>query len=221
MLVFGIIMSLLEIYKQLVMSYDPVNDVWEYPWYIFPFQFCSTPTYLTLIAFVLYKLKRTEGFRVLTAFLGTYSLIAATVVLFVGTDTVFSSIIGVNVQTVVHHGMMFVLAVMILASGTVSFNIKTASNIFKLFGALVIAALVMNAIYGNGREFDMFYLSPESTFVYPVVKEIFGGHLPHFLYVIGYIAFFTLGAFLMLGIGSVVKAKDARTEDRGQREECK
>lgn len=204
MLWFGIIMTVLEIYKQIEMSYNPATDTWKYSWHIFPFQFCSTPIYFTFIAFVLYKLQKTDAFRAVTAFLGTYSLIAAVVVLFVGTDTVFSRIIGVNIQTMVHHGLMFILAVMILASGTVSYTVKTAAEIFKIFAVLVVMALGMNKIFGDGTSFDMFFLSPDSTFVYPAVKELFGGHFPHYLYVIGYILFFTLGAFLILGVGYAV-----------------
>ncbi len=203
----GIIMLVFEIYKQIVMSYRPANDTWSYPWYIFPFQFCSTPIYLTFIAFALYKFNKKEPFKAFTAFLGTYSLIGAIVVLFVGTNSVFSPIIGVSVQTMVHHGIMFILAVMILVSGTVSYNLKTAFNAYKIFCVLVVMALFLNRIYGDGTKFDMFYLAPESDFVYPVFNNLFGGRLPHFVYVIGYIILFTLGAFLIIGIGRAFTRK--------------
>ena len=58
MLVSGVVMLVFEIYKQVVISYIPETDTWVYPWSIFPFQFCSTPIYLTFIAFILYKLKK-------------------------------------------------------------------------------------------------------------------------------------------------------------------
>lgn len=209
MLVFGMIMVVFEIYKQTVMSYNPSADTWKYPWYIFPFQFCSTPIYITFIAFALYKLKKTEQFRSFTAFLGTYSLIGAVVVLFVGTNSVFNRIIGVNVQTMLHHGIMFWLAVMILVSGNVSFNLKTAVSTFKIFCVLVVMALVLNRIYGDGTKFDMFYLAPESRFVYPMFNKLFGGNLPHSVYVIGYIVLFTLGMFLILGVGHLLTRRRA------------
>ncbi len=222
MLWFGIIMTVLEIYKQTVMSYNPETDTWKYQWFFFPFQFCSMPIYFTFIAFIFYKLKKTDAFRAVTAFLGTYSLIAAVVVLFVGTDTVFSRTIGVNIQTMVHHGLMFILAVMILASDTVSYTVKTAAEIFKIFAALVVMALGMNKILGNVTWVDMFFLSPDSAFVYPAVKELFGGRFPHYLYVIGYIFFFTLGAFLILGVGYAVNKrlnKDSETQNENKHHE--
>jgi len=204
MLAFGTVMVLFEVYKQIVMSYTPATDTWSYPWYIFPFQFCSTPIYLTFIAFFAYKFKKTELFKTLTAFLGTYSLIGAVVVLFVGTATVFSPIIGVNVQTMLHHGIMLLLAVMILSSKTVSFELKTAVNTFKVFCVLTVIAIVLNRIYGDGTRFDMFYLAKESPFVYPIFNELFGGKLPHFVYVAGYIILFTLGMLLVLGLGHII-----------------
>ena len=207
MLAFGTVLVVFEIYKQFVMSYNPATDTWSYQWYIFPFQFCSTPIYLTFIAFVFYKLKKKRLFDTVTAFLGTYSLIGAFVVLFVGTDTVFSTIIGVSIQTMIHHGIMFVLAVMILVSGCVSFNLKTGFDIYKLFAVLVVIALVLNSIHGDGTKFDMFYLAPESQFVYPMFNKLFGGNLPHFVYVIGYIFLFTLGAFIIIAIGHLLTEK--------------
>ena len=203
----GIIMLIFEIYKQIVMSYNPITDTWSYPWYIFPFQFCSTPIYLAFITFTLYKFNKKTAFKAFTAFLGTYSLIGAVVVLFIGTNNVFSTVIGVSVQTMVHHGIMFILAVMILASGTVSYDLKTAFNAYKIFCTLVVMALVLNRIYGDGTKFDMFYLAPESGFVYPIFNQLFGGKLPHFVYVIGYIVLFTLGAFLIIGIGRLITRK--------------
>ena len=207
MLTSGVIMVVLEIYKQVVTSYDPETDTWAYPWHFFPFQFCSTPIYLTLIAFFLYKIGKTEHFRAVTAFLGTYSLIGAVVVFSVGMESVFASIIGINIQTTIHHGLMFILAVAILSSGKVSFTLKTAVNTYKIFCVLVVTALVLNSTLGRGKHFDMFYLASDSQFVYPIFNDLFGGKLPHFVYVIGYMVLFTLGASLILWIGRLIKVK--------------
>lgn len=43
----GVIMLLLEVYKQLVFTIE--GSVWDYQWYAFPFQFCSVPMYLMFI----------------------------------------------------------------------------------------------------------------------------------------------------------------------------
>ena len=50
---YGIIVLVLEILKQLTWSfnYDPVTQLitWDYEWYAFPFQLCTTPVYISLI----------------------------------------------------------------------------------------------------------------------------------------------------------------------------
>ena len=46
------VMVLLEMYKQLVFSYTP-GAGWDYSWYSFPFQLCSSPLYiLPFVAFL-------------------------------------------------------------------------------------------------------------------------------------------------------------------------
>ena len=195
----GITMTLFEIYKQLVMSYDFTSDVWSYRWFIFPFQFCSTPIYITLLAFAFSRLKNKLMYESLTSFLATYCLIAG-IVVFTFPSSVFNAIIGVNIQTVVHHGLMILLAVILLASGAVKTDISSLKKAFLVFLPLLIAALIMNAVYGNGAEFDMFYLAPDSTFVLLKIREILWGFPPYIVYLIGYVALFTLGSFLVLYI---------------------
>ena len=72
-------------------------------------------------------------------------------------------------------------------------------------------ALILNKLFQSKEKFDMFYLSENSEFLYPMFKELFGGRLPHFLYVMGYMALFTVGAFLIVGVGRflVERKKDA------------
>ena len=51
----GVICVLLEIYKQTVysFSYSEGKFTFDYQWYAFPFQFCSTPMYIGLLAGIL------------------------------------------------------------------------------------------------------------------------------------------------------------------------
>ena len=200
----GITMTLFEIYKQLVMSYDFTSDVWSYRWFIFPFQFCSTPIYITLLAFAFSRLKNKLLYESLTSFLATYCMIAG-IVVFSVPSSVFNELVGVNIQTVVHHGLMIILAVCLLASGTVKPDVTSLKKAFVVFLPLLVAALIMNTIYGNGAEFDMFYLAPDSTFVLKRLRELLWGFPPYPVYLIGYVALFTLGSFLVLFITKRIK----------------
>ena len=49
---------LLEVYKQINYSftYDGQNITFDYQWYAFPFQFCSTPMYIGLLAGIIVDL---------------------------------------------------------------------------------------------------------------------------------------------------------------------
>ena len=207
----GAVMLLLEIYKQLVISYDAATDVWAYRWYIFPFQFCSTPIYITLLAFVFSRFRNKLVYEAMTGFLATYALIAGTVV-FCVPSSVYNSLIGVNIQTTVHHGLMIILAVALLASGTVRLDKTTLLKAMCVFLPLLVTAMMLNLAYGNGKEFDMFYLSPDSGFVLAKFREIFNGFPPYPVYLIGYIALFTLGAWLVL----LISGRISRVEKRNK-----
>ena len=206
-LVCGIIMIVFEIYKQLVFSYHSDIDLWKYSVYSFPFQFCSTPMYIAVIAFVLYKLKKERLYKAMLSFLATYSLIAGFVVLFVGTGTVFCSTLGVNIQTMVHHGIMFVLATAILVSGAIEFNKRALLDAFFVFAPLLVIAMILNFSIDG---LDMFYIAPDSKFVFKSISDIFfGGKLPYPVYLVGYIILFTLGSALILFIGNKITKKTA------------
>ena len=50
LLALGAVYLALEIYKQIVCSYEPSTGAWTYDWSKFPFQFCSLPIFLCPLA---------------------------------------------------------------------------------------------------------------------------------------------------------------------------
>ncbi len=206
----GIIMLILEIYKQLVITYEVNSDEWVYELYAFPFQFCSTPTYIALLSFLFYKLKIKNIYSALLSFLATYGMIASIVVLFIGTQTVFCTYIGINLQTMVHHGLMFVISIVVLCTDSIELNKKSLTGAFFVFIPLLVIALILNKCIDG---LDLFYVSPKSTFVYPAVSDIFfGGKLPYPLYLVGYIILFTAGSALILYMTYLIKKHDKKTD---------
>ena len=204
-LIIGIIMVLFEIYKQLVITYNPADDTWVYEWYAFPFQFCSTPIYITLLAFLFYKLKKQVIYEALMGFLATYSMVAGLMVIFVGTKSVFCPYIGINLQTIIHHGLMFILALAILFSGQLPFTKRTFIGSFAVFAPLLVLAMILNAF---NPALDLFYISPHSTFAFKIISGIFfGGRLPYLVYLIGYIVLFTGASALVLYIANKIANK--------------
>jgi len=197
---------ILEIYKQINYSFSYENGiVGDYQWYIFPFQFCSTPMYIGLIASLTKKGKIHESAM---AYLTTFALFAGAAVMFYPT-TVFISTIGVNIQTMVCHGSMIFIGIYLLATGYVKIEHKTILKAVPTFAVLVTLAAIMNEIaYRTGllatEDFNMFFISPycdPHLPVYSIVQE----HVPFPWCLILYVIGFTAAAYIMLLLAMLIK----------------
>ncbi len=212
----------LEIYKQLVFSYDAGNDTWRYHWYAFPFQFCSTPMYVMLAA-ALVKNKKVKDS--LYAFMATYGLFAGAAVMFYPGD-VFIETIGINVQTMIHHGGMVVIGFFMYVSGRAKLSHKTILKALPVFCILVTVAMGLNILYhffGDPEQtFNMFYISPYYPCTLPVLS-MFYGKVPYILFLMLYVGGFTLAGYIMslFGMGvyklhHVIKQKISPENQNGQ-----
>ncbi|MBO7297882.1 MAG: YwaF family protein [Clostridia bacterium] len=186
-----------EIYKQFNVAYNWEEDTWGYDWGAFPFQFCSTPLYVMPLA----ALVKGEKLRSrLYTFLGTYCFVAGTIVMLLPT-TVFTETIGLNIQTMIHHGAMIVIAVLLLASNKIELNRKTLKTAIPVFLVLCAMALIMNGLFiafgDSEQNFNMFYISPTEDPPMDILVTLLD-YIPYPVYLLGYIFFFTLGAYLVL-----------------------
>ncbi len=216
-LITAIIVTVLEIYKQInyTFSFDGTAITADYQWYAFPFQFCSTPMYVGLLA----GLTRGKVHDSLCAYLATFSIFAGVCVMFYPND-VFISTVGINIQTMICHGSMLSIGIYLLASGYVKLEHKTILKAIPVFAAAVAIAVVLNEIaHVTGlletETFNMFFISPHCDPhlpVYSIVQQ----HVAFPWCLIIYIAAFTLAAYLMLLIAMGVKAivGKARTAER-------
>lgn len=208
-LTYSILGIILEIYKQLNFSFNSTSGEWSYQWYAFPFQFCSTPMYVGLIA----GCCKEGGFqKFLYSYLATFALFAGLSVMFYPGD-VFTRTIGINIQTMVCHGGMVVMGIYLWFSKQVKFEFKTILKALSVFCVLVAIALIMNIIYnstGNTATFNMFFISPYLPCTLPILNMIYE-MVPYPVFLIIYIIGFTLAAFIMLlvamGINRLVKLK--------------
>ncbi|MDO9628503.1 MAG: YwaF family protein [Acholeplasmataceae bacterium] len=206
LLIFAGVLILFEIYKQLIFSYQ-AN--WSYQWYAFPFQFCSTPMYVALLAGLT---KNKKVFEALKIFLATFGLFAGLAVMLYPM-TVFVSTIGINIQTMVHHGGMAIIGLGILVN-----QIKLESkSIFKaslVFSVLVLIALVMNTIHNTWIQigtFNMFFINPRFENGLPILG-LFQPLVPAPIFLLIYIFGFSLCAYIMLFIGILTKHFNQRKE---------
>ena len=170
---FGGGLLLLEIGKQLVCSYDPVGG-WAYNWEKFPFQFCSVPIYLALVAVFLPKCKARQA---LLCFLATYSPVAGASVLLYPARSVFSEIVFLNVHTMLWHGAMLLLGLYLWLSGAVKAEWKTAGMAALVYLPLNFAALALNEAayafgFADGYAFNMFYTGRLGRCPVPILSAI-------------------------------------------------
>lgn len=210
----------LEVYKQVVYSCYFDGDVvrFRYQWFVFPFQFCSTPMYIGLLAGLTHG-KRHERFA---AYLASYAVFAGLSVM-VWPTAVLTDMIGVNVQTMVCHGSMISIGIFLLCSGYVKTDFATFKKGVPVFVTVFLMAVAMNEVayrlgVFNYGEFNMFYLSPYGQSAVPVLAAIqkrFSSPVPQ----LAYLVLFSVIAYLMMlmfrGInGAIVRVKREQNTSR-------
>lgn len=197
--VISLAVALLEIYKQINYSFSYGDGItFDYQWYAFPFQFCSTPMYVGLLAGIIKKGKLHDA---LCAYLATFSVFAGICVTVYPGD-VFVGTVGINIQTMVCHGSMICLGVYLFYTGHVKVRWETLFKAIPVFAVLVTMATVMNEIaYFSGlleREvFNMFFISPHCAPSLPVYS-IVQNHLAYPWCLAVYILAFSMAAALVL-----------------------
>lgn len=191
-----IVMLVLEIYKNIALSfeYDGTKVVWDYPWHIFPFQLCSMPLYIyPIIAF-----KKDGKFRdALIAFASTFVFFGGLATMIMPA-TVFTEIIGINIQTMVHHGAQIVIGVLLLVHERKRLNLKFFIPAIYVFGVALSVAMAMNLIFPTfvSETFNMFYISPYYSCILPLLEIVYA-QTHYAVFLIIYILGFILIAFLM------------------------
>lgn len=207
--IYGIVALILELLKQLIWSfnYDNITNIvtWDYEWYSFPFQLCTTPIFISIICLFLKNNKIRNAllsYMSFTTILGSISTILLP-------DSCFVSDILVNIHTMWLHLGSFVVSVYLLMSGTVKIEKHNLLNSFIVFLIFVLLAETLNiVIYNigilNGETFNMFYISPyfiSSLPVFNIIQE----NVPFILFLLTYISIIFIGSILIYCISYVIK----------------
>ncbi len=194
LIIFSSILIVFEIYKQVIFSYQAD---WSYQWYAFPFQFCSTPMYVGLAAGLVKNKKIKDA---LIAFLATYGLFAGAAVM-IYPATVFVSTIGINIQTMVHHGGMVILGIGLLANHV---EVKWSSLLKAsfVFASLMVIAMILNGLFNSfihNATFNMFFINHKFENGIPVLM-IFQPLVPHVIFILIYFFGFMFCASIVFGL---------------------
>lgn len=192
---------LLEIYKQIVFSFrvDGEGIVLGYQWFVFPYQFCSIPYYVLPLVFL-----SKEGSllrKCVVAFVCSFVLFAGLAVCLYPGD-VFTQYVGINVQTMVHHGLMVALGVWFAVRYRSELKFSSLLLGCALFAALVTVALLMNVgIYrylvatNNLQTCNLFFISPYFDCTLPILSSVYK-MVPYTVFLVIYI-----GGFGLVGAG--------------------
>ena len=214
----SILVILLEVYKQINYSFTVSDGVieFDYQWYAFPFQFCSTPMYVGLLAGILGKGKLHDC---LCAYLATYAIFAGAAVMFYPT-TIFIGTIGINIQSLICHDSMIFLGVYLYATGHVKLRHKTILRALPIFIVMVLIAATGNEIaHLSGlletEDLNLFFISPYCEPHLPVYSSV-QALVPFPFCLIIYILGFTGAAYVILLmamlIGWLVTRKKKKAE---------
>ena len=206
----AIAVIILEIYKQINYTFGDGSGDPSYQWYAFPFQFCSTPMYIGLLAGIF---RKGRVHNALCAYLATYSVFAGLAVMIYPND-VFIRTIGINIQTMICHGSMVVIGGYLLGSGHVKLELKTILKAMPVFAVCVALAAVMNEVANaagllEDHNFNMFYISPYLDCSLPVYSLVHNA-VPFPVNLIIYILGFTAAATVILLLCKGIRALECR-----------
>ena len=193
-----------DLYRQIVydfVSYDAELErfVWDYGWYAFPFQLCSAVHYV--LPFVIWG---REGHvrDACISFLCFFSTLGG-VAVFLFPESCFTPSVGVNIQTMLHHGMQISLGIFFAFHERRKLTLRYFLRGVPVFLALVVVAIILNftvhhvfVLIGSNDVFDMFYISPYYTPALPIIG-VLKPALPYPIFLFVYILAICLGAFLI------------------------
>lgn len=209
----AVIVVLLEVYKMINFGFSYEDGVsYSFPWYAFPFQFCSTPMYVGLLTGLFRKGKIHNA---LCAYLATFAVFAGLCVMVYPND-VFIETVGINIQTMICHGSMLTVGIYLYGSGYVKAEHKTILKALPVFCVMVAIAMGLNEwAYRSGlledHFFNMFYFSPHADPHLPVYSDVQNAlGVANPLSFIIYVAAFTLAAYLILLIAMALCGRRTR-----------
>ena len=206
-----IVILALEVYKQVSFAFSVENGEgkWDYAWYSFPFQLCSSLLYLLpFIAFM----KEGRVRDSVIAFMMTFSFFGG-LITFIIPEDVFIEEAMINIQTMVHHGSQIFIGIFYFVTLKKKINVIYILKGFFTFAVMMAIALILNIVFYHafikeiGDTFNMFYIGPYFDCTLPILETIYP-HVPKVLFIVLYFICFCGIAmvmyYMMVGIDKLV-----------------
>ncbi len=191
------VMILFEIYKQLIVSFDSETITWSYKWEDFPFQLCSTPLYLLPLVALMKDGKVRDG---VMTFISSFAFFGGVCVFVFPNDVFDTSFLGIQIQTMVHHGLQIITGIYIAVYNRKIFKKRNFITATIIFAIMLVLALLLNIIMHAvmpERYFNMFYVSPYHNCILPILEMIYV-KVPYAVFLMIYVIGFVALAILML-----------------------
>lgn len=166
-----------EIYREICYSleFEDGRAVWDYAWYQFPFQLCSSPLYALPFLIFMPEGKVRDGFA---AFVATFSFFGGVAVM-IYPGNVMTSVIGISIQSMIHHGAQVLVTLLIAKRFREKYDLSFFKKGVYVFLCFLAVAMTLNfTVYfiftANGitDDFNMFYISPFYDGILPILSNI-------------------------------------------------
>ncbi len=151
----GAVLILSEAYKQLYYYYA-AGDTAGYDWYIFPFQLCSVPLYLSMAVGCMKKSRVRDAlceYLVSVGFLGG-------IMAYIEPSGILNGHYFTLIHSCIWHALLIFIAMYILFTGNACHSLSDYKKALPVLGGVVCTATVLNLIFHSKPSFNMCYISP-------------------------------------------------------------
>ena len=188
----GAFLAVTEVYKQLF-YYFAMDTTVHYHWWIFPFQLCSVPMYLCLIAPFL---KNGLVKNTMYDFMYMFNLLGGAIAFFEPSGLLHSHW-TLTLHAFIWHMLLVFVGLHLAISGRAGNRMKnywSATVAFVIFAAM---AFIINLIFRDvsGGSINMFYVGPSNSplIVFKTICETLGWYVNTPIYLVAV----SLGAFVV------------------------
>lgn len=212
-LIFSIILVICEVFKQLFWF----EFYGYYRFEIFPYQFCTVPIYVSIVASIIRSEKIKEYCY---KFLAFYGIIGGLAVMLIPTAVLYTYFIPMSIHSMLWHSILVIMGVYLIVSRGYGKNLKELIvPSIMLFGFVVIAIigniLVYNLHLGTpncqpGDNLSMFYISPYYPTQLPLLGAVQSFSYP--LFVLCYFILFNSFSLIVWGVSKLVRNIKSKTE---------
>lgn len=208
----GMFLAVTEIYKQLFYTFYLEDHTYNFG--IFPFQLCSVPMYLCLIAPFLKPGKIRDG---MYHFMTTYNLLGG-IMAFIEPSGIVHGYWTLTLHAFLWHMMLVFIGIYLIASGRFAKTRRDYYSATVTFLVLAVIAFSINLIFweaSNGR-INMFFVGPRnsSLMVFKEISKRFGWYISTLLY----IPTVCLGAFIVYLPAHIYAKRKASKAKQGNME---